>query len=257
MASHSFRPAMTAALFLSSLLAVGPAWAADMVFQGRGAGWIPAEADPPTFNAWPARVPLVASRAVASRAVASRAVASRAVASWEAPVRLPRTKPTMPPGEFFIPAGGAPGQPADGTWREDGPYIIIHLNGRELRLVKTAAAQGPGSIPNGTVRTGGTVYGRLLHQGQPLPNCRMALSSLRKGLTGYAFDRSAQPLRSVTDARGVYCFENVPAGEYMLSWLPQRTNRWIRRIKVQPDVTMRSNEVVNLKDIRIALQTVN
>ncbi len=104
---------------------------------------------------------------------------------------------------------------------------------------------------------GGTVYGRLLHKGRPLANCRMALSPLSKWFMGYTFDRSVQPLRAVTDVRGVYCFENVPAGAYKLSWLPQRTNRWIRRIKMQPDVTLRSNEVVGLKDIRIALRTVN
>jgi hypothetical protein len=85
----------------------------------------------------------------------------------------------------------------------------------------------------------------------------MALSSLRKRFTGYTFDRSAQPLRAVSDARGAYCFDNVPPGAYKLSWLPEGTNRWIRRIKMQPDVTVSGNGAASLKDIRVALRTVN
>ncbi len=177
--------------------------------------------------------------------------------SWDVPVRLPRTGPPTPGETSFSPGGGAPAQLAGGVWREDGQTIILYRNGREVRLPKSVLAQARGGMPGEAERAGGAVHGRLFHQGRPLENCSVALSSLSKRFTGYTVDRSAKPLRALTDARGVYYFENVPAGAYKLSWLPDGTNRWIRRIKMQPDVSVRGGEVVGLTDIRIALRAVN
>jgi len=244
MATHLFRPAMTAALLSS--LALGPAWAGDVIFQSRSAAWGAADAVRQGV-AGPFTLPVDRGPVAGTPYVAS----------WAAPVRLPRTAPPVLADEPFGRAGGVPGQPADGTWREDGRYIIIHLGGKEVRLLKEPAAQGPGSMPSPTVRTGGTAYGRILNKGQPLANCRIALSPLVKRFTGYTFDNTAEPLRAVTDVRGVYCFESVPAGAYKLSWLPQGSDRWTRRIKMQPDATVRGDAVVSLKDIRSAFQAVN
>jgi hypothetical protein len=49
----------------------------------------------------------------------------------------------------------------------------------------------------------------------------------------------------------------VPAGGYKLAWLPAGQNQWIRRISMQPDVKVHNGETTKLKEIRVALQTIN
>ncbi len=237
MATHLFRRTMTAILLSS--LTLTTAWGGDNISQSRRTAKGDANAARQDVD-------------VGDRSTLPVAQ-TRYTSSWAAPVRLPR----MPDHEPSVSAGGASRQPVDGTWREDGRYLIINLGGKQLRLARESATQGVDKMPVEKARTGGAVQGRLLHKGRPLPNCRIALSRLKKGFFGYTFDKSAEPLRAVTDVRGVYCFESVPAGAYKLSWLPQGTNRWIRRISMQPDATTHDNEVVSLKDIRIALQTIN
>ena len=68
---------------------------------------------------------------------------------------------------------------------------------------------------------------------------------------------TADHFETVTEADGSYRFENVPAGAYKLSWLPQGENQWIRRISLKPDVVVGGGETVNVKEIRVALRTIN
>ncbi len=173
------------------------------------------------------------------------AVASAAT-SWDRPVRLPSV-------DLNAPSHG----PADGTWREEGRYVVINLDGRELRLVRQTPASTPAGTPTEGNLTGGTVYGRLLHKGGPLVNCQVTIIPMRKGFTGYA-PKGARKLPPVTtDIHGVYRFDNVPPGTYKLSWLPQGTNQWIRRIAMRPDLTVRTQETTQVKDIPVALRTIN
>ena len=172
------------------------------------------------------------------------------VVTRDSPVRLPRIEPLLPTGP--------PMQPADGTWREDGRYIIINLNGREMRLLKAPGTPDPQNTAGTQEQvTGGTVVGRLLNKGRLLVNCQVALKPLEKGFSGYSPDRSRRRLASTTDVHGVYRFYNVPEGAYKLSWLPAGENQWIRRIAARPDVMVRANESVHVKDIRVALRTIN
>ena len=69
-------------------------------------------------------------------------------ASWSAPVPPPAVAPSIAVGQ---PAAGVPPQvtqTADGTWSDDGRYVIININGQEMRLLKSTsepAQSGQGS----------------------------------------------------------------------------------------------------------------
>jgi hypothetical protein len=104
---------------------------------------------------------------------------------------------------------------------------------------------------------GGTVCGRLSNRGRPLVGCHVVIVPMHQENGVFCFDPDRKPLDAVTDDDGVYRFENAPAGQYKLTWLPAGQTRWIRRIAMRPDVTVRSSEATNLKEIRIALQTIN
>jgi hypothetical protein len=159
--------------------------------------------------------------------------------------------------ESVATAGTLPGQPAEGTWREDGGQVIINLDGREIRLAKSPAGQGQSDVRNRSETIGGTVYSRLLDHGHPLVNCHVVLVPMHQEQGVYCFDPDRKALSTTTDAEGAYRFENVPAGEYKLTWLPQGQNQWIRRIAMRPDVKVRAGETTSAKEIRVAMQTIN
>ena len=64
-------------------------------------------------------------------------------------------------------------------------------------------------------------------------------------------------MTAVTDAEGVFGFENVPVGSYKLTWLPAGATQWIRRIEMKPDVVVREGQDTTLREIRTALRTIN
>jgi len=217
----------------------------------------------------------------------------------ETPDWISRTGPLISQTRFVSPAvesvetrGGAQSTPrtgsstADGTWREDGGFVIINLGGRELRLRKegtsvrttshsvpsrrTAASanDAPASSPETDSRAndlsrfvgsrGGSVTGRLLNRGKPLVNCRVALIPIGKAVFGgYDIDAKSKPQAAKTDETGHYQFDDVPSGLYKLFWLPAGTRSWIRRIQFEPDAIVRSGERVEIKTVRLAVRTVN
>jgi hypothetical protein len=193
---------------------------------------------------------------------------------------------------------------ADGTWRDDGRYIIINIDGREMKLLKSPSASiqarqdqptpperpelelptplppvpfgndpimlppiGPEAIgvgpvisdapPSSVVTADGTVHGRLLQKGCPVTNCHVVIVPWPKGNKSDASLDTRMPLTTMTNDEGCYCFEHVPPGEYKLTWLPDGARSWIRRIAMRPDVIVYEGQNVALKDIRMALQTIN
>ena len=180
---------------------------------------------------------------------------------WSAVVDENGTVPfhgaTMPSGGPVAAAGPVLGQPAEGTWREDGGQVIINLDGREIRLAKSPPAQDPSGVPRRSEITGGTVYSRLLDHGRPLVNCHVVLVPMHQDQGVYCFDPDRKALTTTTDTEGTYRFENVPAGEYKLTWLPRGQSQWIRRIAMRPDIKVRSGETTKAKEIRVAMQTIN
>ncbi len=176
-------------------------------------------------------------------------------ASWQRPVRLPPILPRPAGAAPYRHIEAAPTHLADGTWREDGRHIIINLNGQQVRLVKEPQAQGEPRLPE---RTGGVVHGRLLNGGRPLVSCQVVIRPMKKKMFGgYTYGPTVQPISTTTDVQGVYHFDNVSPGPYKLSWLPQGTNQWIRRIAMRPDVAVRPQETTQVKDIAVALRTIN
>ena len=175
------------------------------------------------------------------------------------------------------------GRRVDGTWREENGFVIINLNGQELRLAKSGskttkqrvlveqpverqrivpAAFSTDSETLTLDRTpeppvGGTVDGRLLHRGQAVSECQVSLIPLRKSFGGYEVDERAEPQKATTTADGRYRFTNVPRGSYKLFWLPKGERQWVRRIEYKPDVQVQTGEETRIKDIRTALRTLN
>lgn len=174
-------------------------------------------------------------------------------------------------------------QRVDGTWREENGFVIINLNGQELRLAKRDSLTTPPPVlheqsadhrkiapaafssdsqaftvnrtPQPTV--GGTVNGRLLHRARPVSACRVSLIPLTKSFGRYQIDASAEAQSTVTTADGSYRFDHVPRGVYKLFWLPKGEQKWVRRIEYKPDVLVQTGETTRLKDIRTALRTLN
>ena len=100
---------------------------------------------PPTYLSQPSSQSQVWSpntfRTDARSAVPPQYAASDA--SPSAPVPLPAVTPspsTQPYVGFAPPAT----QAADGTWRDDGRYVIININGKEMKLLK-ASSESPQS----------------------------------------------------------------------------------------------------------------
>jgi hypothetical protein len=104
---------------------------------------------------------------------------------------------------------------------------------------------------------GGTVHGRLSNRGRPLVACHVVIVPMHEENGVSCFDPDRKPLDTLTDDQGEYRFEDVAPGAYKLTWLPQGQTRWIRRIAMTPDVKVRNGETTGLREIRVALQTVN
>ncbi len=252
--------ALAMVVSLLALHAVGTAQAERGYFGGRVAGGGPAEAAGGLWDPTPVPADLVRDGQIARQPVGRpqpwQPLAPPA-ASWPRPVRLPPTIPRSTLAQPYARVASTAGQVADGTWREDDRYIILNFNGQEVRLVKESQTEDPHLTPGQGRASGGTVYGELLHNERPLANCQVMIRPMIKTLGGYALNRAGPPLRTTTDGQGVYRFDHVPPGLYKLSWLPEATNQWIRRIAVRPDLTVRAHETTHVKAISKALRTMN
>ena len=171
------------------------------------------------------------------------------------PVRLPLVDLPTSVGGPSVYASRAPQQTIDGTWSDDGRYIVINLNGQQLRLAKFEPEQPATSIQ---IRPGGgEIYGRLSHHGQPLVNSEVAIVHLKQTWNGFTVGDATEPLSVTTNGDGVYHFTGVPPGAYKIKWRPAGNEAWIRRIEIRPDVRVRANETSHIKEIRVSLRTIN
>ncbi len=171
--------------------------------------------------------------------------------------RLPMAGPGMTAGG--IPAGSSPGagQGADGTWREEGRYVIINIDGKETRLLKPASEASHGEVVRQPSEEG-TVRGRLAQGPRPLANCHVVLIPIKEAAKKtYSYDEAREPLTTTTDDDGNYYFEHAPVGEYKLTWLPEGTKQWIRRLAMKPDITVHRGQAVMVREISFAQRTIN
>ena len=106
----------------------------------------------------------------------------------------------------------------------------------------------------------GSVEGKILRSGKPLPGCQVKLQMLEKGglLTkGYRPVEGAVENETVTDNEGVYRFANVSPGLYKLYWKPPSETTWVRRFKMEPDVIVLPGKLTNPKDVETIKRTLN
>jgi hypothetical protein len=156
-------------------------------------------------------------------------------------------------------AGSSPGagQGADGTWREEGRYVIINIDGKETRLLKPASEASHGAVAPQPIEEG-TVRGRLAQGPRPLANCHVVLIPIKEcAKKTFAYDEAREPLTTTADSDGNYYFEHAPVGEYKLTWLPEGTKQWIRRLAIKPDVTVHRGQAVEVREISFAQRTIN
>ncbi len=180
------------------------------------------------------------------------AIAGNVSAQTQSPVQMQSPAQAQSP----VPEAATPTGPADGTWRQDGRYIVLNMNGQEFRLLHT------GETPAAPIQpelVGGLVRGRLANRGKPLARFDVALMPLKKTWLGFTIDRSveASKLIAITDESGAYRFVNVPVGLYKLKWRAPGESGWIRRVELRPDVRVRMGEETEAKEIRVALRTIN
>jgi hypothetical protein len=149
------------------------------------------------------------------------------------------------------------GQGVDGTWREDGRYVIINIDGKETKLLKPTLDASHGAVARQPTEEG-TVRGRLAQGQRPLANCHVALVPIKEaGKKTYVYDEAREPLTAITDSDGNYYFDHAPVGQYKLTWLPEGTRQWIRRLVIKPDVTVHGGQAVIVKEISFAQSTIN
>ncbi|MCH8047056.1 MAG: carboxypeptidase regulatory-like domain-containing protein [Planctomycetes bacterium] len=167
--------------------------------------------------------------------------------------RLPPVSALNPPSWRGYHRGPA----RHGTWQQDGDEMVINLNGQQYRLEKIGEdrpVSGNSATPS---HRGGEVRGRLSHRGKPLADCTVTLMRLKKSFGGYTVSRDTEPLTTVTNLDGSYQFAEVAPGHYKLRWRPHGETHWIRRAEFRPDVRVRTGETSRIKEIRVALRTLN
>jgi len=106
----------------------------------------------------------------------------------------------------------------------------------------------------------GSVEGKILRSGKPLPGCQVKLQMLEKGgllAKGYRPVAGAVENETGTDNGGVYRFANVSPGLYKLYWKPPLETSWVRRFKMEPDVIVVPGKLINPKDIETLKRTLN
>ncbi len=255
------------------------AWAEDVPVHGPVAGLFPAVAGPQDWTrqagglAGPQFVPDAGPTAAAPDAVQpplgqwSSAVGvsrpqpgtwpSQAIPSsgWAVSEQVPPRRPTMDaiPPTLAGPAP-APRLAVDSRWAASG-FVPGDPQMPPGPIVGSVPPQDRRAVQRAVLV--GVVHGRLSNKGRPLVNCQVVIVPLHEQNGVSAFDPDRKPLATVTDEQGEYHFDDVPPGSYKLTWLPQGQRRWIRRIAMSPDVKVHPGEVTRLRDIRVALQTVN
>jgi hypothetical protein len=160
-------------------------------------------------------------------------------------------------------------------WEDQGDYLVISLPKERIAPPPTTTAEGTAdyapaaSLAEGLAVTGvkgqhsaigiltGNVTGRVLQHGRPLPGCRVKISAIQGAATeltqllGAKTSQGAgrNVVETATGSNGVYLFENVPIGNYDISWLPAGFTHWLGWLSDKPDVTVRASEITPQGDM--------
>lgn len=160
-------------------------------------------------------------------------------------------------------------------WEDQGDYLVISLPKERIAPPPTTTAEGtPGYAPAASLEEGlavtgvkgqrsaigiltGNVTGRVTQHGRPLAGCRVKLSAIQGPATELTRLLGAKPsqgsgqnvVETTTSSDGVYLFEDVPIGDYDISWLPPDSTHWLGWLSDKPDVTVRTGEITQQRDM--------
>ncbi|MBI1991717.1 MAG: hypothetical protein HYS71_00555 [Candidatus Omnitrophica bacterium] len=163
-------------------------------------------------------------------------------------------------------------------WEDQGDYLVISLPKERIAPPPTAIAEGASgfataaSLEEGLAGTGvkgrrsavgvliGNATGRVTQRGRPLADCRVKLSPIQgpaTELTRLLGAKTSQgsgqnAVEVTTGSDGVYLFEDVPIGDYDISWLPAGSAHWLGWLSDKPDVTVRAGEITQQGDTDLA-----
>jgi len=160
-------------------------------------------------------------------------------------------------------------------WEDQGDYVVISLPKERIAPPPETAAEGTpeytpaASLVEGLTATGtkgqastlgvltGNVTGRVLQHGRPLAGCRVKLSAIQGPATeltrllgGTSSPQGPGPkvVETTTNVSGVYLLEDVPIGDYDISWLPPGATHWVGWLSERPDVTVKAGEITQQGD---------
>ncbi|MBI3011437.1 MAG: hypothetical protein HYY58_02960 [Candidatus Omnitrophica bacterium] len=159
-------------------------------------------------------------------------------------------------------------------WEDQGDYLVISLPKERIAPPPTATGEEASgfataaSLEEGLAGTGvkgqhsavgiltGNVTGRVLQHGRPQSGCRVKLSAIQgtaTELTRLLGAKTSQgsgqnTVEVTTGSDGVYLFEDVPIGDYDISWLPPGATHWLGWLSDEADVTVRSGEITRQGD---------
>jgi len=102
----------------------------------------------------------------------------------------------------------------------------------------------------------GTVEGQILYRGQGLAGCKVKLIRQLESTTFLGLFKEAKAgaeFDVVSGEDGLYRFEQLPAGKYLLRWLPAGSDAWIQKLSDrQYDVLVEERTVVRIRDIDVS-----
>lgn len=162
-------------------------------------------------------------------------------------------------------------------WEDAGDYLVLSLPKERIAPPPVATAGGSSdyataeSLEAGLAETGqkghsstlgilaGEVRGRVLRDGRPLAGCRVKLSAIQGPASELArllgSKQANQPhptgVETTTGGDGAYRFEDVPIGDYDISWLPQGSTHWLGWLSDKPDVTVRAGAITQQSDAEL------
>ena len=123
---------------------------------------------------------------------------------------------------------------------------------QEKMLDQQSKAQAAPQVEREAARSG-AVEGYILYRGQGLAGCKVKLIRQLESTTLLGLFKEAKAgaeFDAVTREDGLYRFEQVPAGKYLLRWLPPGSDAWIQRLSDrQYDVLVEEGTTVGLRDI--------
>jgi hypothetical protein len=138
---------------------------------------------------------------------------------------------------------GRPREEAPGPARPPGLEERVRELEKKVESLPAAASPSPGEA-------GGGVEGIIRWKGRPLSHARVMIVPAKYAGRPPAPGPKAHPgiagsppgggkdasHETETDAAGRYRFDRIPAGEYLLYWMPDGRTGWVRRLRDTADL---------------------